>query len=143
MAPRKTKTEDGGGVVCEKTKNEAFKRFERRFCVQKEEGSLHTFFADVHEDRSVVGGTSHGQHHRLLNDECHFACVVWKRKPSSIMELRASAQCSATSKACLVAGRYASVTLKEVVDETAAEVLLQLGSAPSDGDVKGTDAVLR
>lgn len=59
------------------------------------------------------------------------------------MELRASAQCSAASKACLVAGRYASVTLKEVVDEAAAEVVLQLGSTSSDGDVKGTDAVLR
>eukprot|EP00752_Nemacystus_decipiens_P005650 g5113.t1 len=59
------------------------------------------------------------------------------------MELRASAQCSAASKACLVAGRYAGVPLKEVVDETAAEVVLQLGSTPCDGDVKGTDAVLR
>lgn len=59
------------------------------------------------------------------------------------MELRSSTQYSGASKACLVAGRYASLTLTEVVDETAAEVVLQLGSAPADGDVKGIDAVLR
>lgn len=59
------------------------------------------------------------------------------------MELRASEGSSAAAKACLVAGRYANVPLTEVVDETAAEVVLQLGVAPADGDVKGADAVLR
>ncbi|CAN0010404.1 unnamed protein product [Pylaiella littoralis] len=59
------------------------------------------------------------------------------------MELRASTGSSAAAKACLVAGRYASVTLTEIVDQTAAEVVLQLGAAPAAGDVKGADAVLR
>lgn len=59
------------------------------------------------------------------------------------MELRSSAKCSAEAKACLVAGQYAGASVKEVVDEAAAEVVLQLGSAPGDGDVKGASAVLR
>jgi len=42
-----------------------------------------------------------------------------------------------------VAGQYAGASIKEVVDEAAAEVVLQLGGAPGDGDVKGSGAVLR
>ena len=51
---------------------------------------------------------------------------------------------SGEAKACIVAGRYAGVTLTQVVDETAAaEVVLQIGAAPADGDVKGAHAVLK
>lgn len=57
------------------------------------------------------------------------------------MELRASAKCSAAAKACLVAGRYAGVTLAEVADDTADDVVLRLGG--DAGDVQGAEAVLR
>lgn len=62
------------------------------------------------------------------------------------MELRASAKCSAAAKACLVAGRYAGVTLAEVADDAADDVVLRLGGdagAADGGDVKGAEAVLR
>ncbi|CAB1108775.1 unnamed protein product [Ectocarpus sp. CCAP 1310/34] len=57
------------------------------------------------------------------------------------MELRASAKCSAAAKACRVAGRYAGVTLPEVADDTADDVVLRLGG--DVGDVQGAEAVLR
>ncbi|CAM9130129.1 unnamed protein product [Scytosiphon promiscuus] len=60
------------------------------------------------------------------------------------MELRTSSKSSAAAKACLIAARYADVTLSEVVDETAAEVVLQPGgSSAADGGVRGLETVLR
>lgn len=56
------------------------------------------------------------------------------------MELRTSSKCSAVANACLVAGQYLNVTITKVVDEAAAEVVL---SGTADGEVKGSEAVLR
>lgn len=58
----------------------------------------------------------------------------------SNMELRTSSKCSGAAKACLVAAQYAEVTVEKVVDETAVQVVL---TGAADGDVTGTNAVLR
>lgn len=57
------------------------------------------------------------------------------------MELRSSSKCSAGAKSCLVAAKYAAVTVKHVVDEAASELVLTAG--PPDGEIKGETAVLR
>ena len=77
--------------------------------------------------------------HEITREGAHLFSV----HTISTMELRSSSKCSAEAKACLVAGHYAAASIKEVVDEAAAEVVLQLGGAPGDGDVKGASAVLK
>lgn len=97
-----------------------------------------------HRDRSIGGERSRWTPPFFAQrGKVSPACFARMHTPSTVMELRASTQCSAASKACLVAGRYAGVTISEVVDENAQVVVLLLGNAPADGDVEGADAVLR
>lgn len=56
------------------------------------------------------------------------------------MELRASSASASGLKACLVAARYAGVTIATVIDSTAEELVL---SGSGKEEVRGRSAILR
>lgn len=55
------------------------------------------------------------------------------------MELRSSSESSASLRSCLVAARYAGVTVTTVIDDSATELMLRTAK----GDIRGRSAVLR